>query len=96
MGSRSRMLCVACVAVAASVPAPATNSAVLTLSGHVIAAGARESLRSPCAHLVATIGEANVGHAWSAHYALSSGYPTSAAAPLGDDVFFSSFEECTP
>ena len=97
MSAISPLMGAVCLGVAsAAVPAAMPNSPALQLVGHVIDAGSRESLRSACWHVVASIGEPNVGHAWSADYALSSGFQTSAAPLAADDVFFDGFEVCTP
>ena len=97
MSASSRLIGVACLAVAgAAVPAAMPNPPALELVAHVLDAGSRESLRSACWHIVASIGEASVGHAWSADYALSSGFQTGAAPLAADDVFFDGFEVCTP
>ena len=84
--------CAAALGIATFSIAADTDS--YSIDAHIIAAGNSPASNS-CFRLRAVIGEPVAGFSSSADFTISAGF-LSLAAPKSDDIFFNSFEECTP
>jgi hypothetical protein len=68
---------------------------VYSIDAHVVGAGASARAGSACFRLRATIAEPVAGFASSADYVIAGGFRATPRG-VGDDIFFSGFEDCAP
>lgn len=88
--------CAAAMAAAGIFVSATAGSAGYSIDAHVIAAGTSVHSASACYRLDATVGEPVAGFSASLYFALSAGFNSVAPSARTDDIFFSSFENCTP
>jgi len=67
-----------------------------SIDAHILSAGSSVRSANACFRLRATIAEPVAGFSSSADYSISAGFRALPQSSASDDLFFSSFEACTP
>jgi len=93
---RSRYVGIVVALTVAIAAVHAGTPTTYSIDAHVIAAGSSVRAQSSCFRLTSTIAEPVAGFSQSSNYSLDGGFQTIASTTGGDDIFFDSFEGCTP